>query len=241
MIILFTDYGLEGPYIGQVEAVIHQQAPGTRVINLFADVPRHKPKAGAYLLAAFCKDFPEGTIFFCVVDPGVGTFVDKPVVLKVDNRWFVGPDNGLFDMVARTGNNIHCWEITWRPEKLSNSFHGRDLYAPVCARLANGEDPPGDITVWQDKHAWPDDCYEIIYIDHFGNAMTGLHADQINKNAVVTIGDKKINHADTFSCVDPGQIFWYENANGLVEIALNHGSAADVLALTPGDEIAIDS
>ncbi len=240
MIILFTDYGLEGPYIGQVEAVLQQQAPGIRVINLFADLPRQNPKAGAYLLAAYCKDFPEESIFFCVIDPGVGCFADKPVALKIDNRWFVGPDNGLFDLVARTGGNINCWEIIWRPEKLSNSFHGRDLYAPICAKLANGEDPPGEKKAWQDRHAWPDDCYEIIYIDHFGNAMTGVRADQLNKNAVITVGNKRINYSDTFSSVDLGQIFWYENSNGLVEIAVNQGSATDVLPLKLGDEVSID-
>jgi len=76
MIVLFTDYGLEGPYLGQVEAVLYKEAPDEKIINLLSDAPRQNPKACAYLLAALTKNFPEGTIFFCVVDPGVGSFED---------------------------------------------------------------------------------------------------------------------------------------------------------------------
>ena len=101
MIFLFTDYGLEGPYIGQVETVIHQLAPNEKVINLIADAPRNKPKESAYLLASLISGIPEGCIIFSVVDPGVGSDEDKPVILKIDGRWFVGADNGLFDIVAR--------------------------------------------------------------------------------------------------------------------------------------------
>ena len=115
MIILFSDYGLEGPYLGQVEAVLYNEAPGEKIINLLADAPSQNPKACAYLLEALTNNFPENSIFFCVVDPGVGSFEDPPVVMKIDNLWFVGPDNGLFDIVVR--QYLKCWKIHWRPEK----------------------------------------------------------------------------------------------------------------------------
>lgn len=231
MIILFTDYGLAGPYIGQVEAVLLQESPRDSVINLFADLPRQNPKAGAYLLAAYATEFPKGSIFFCVIDPGVGTFQDNPVVMRIDNRWFVGPDNGVFDIVVRRAKQIECWKIHWRPEKMSSSFHGRDLYAPVCAMIANGIDIPGEKILWQDKHQWPDELNEAIYIDAFGNCMTGISAAGMNKEAILHVSGKELRYAKTFSEAEKGEPFWYENANGLIEIAVNKGNAAEELGL----------
>ncbi|OGT29419.1 MAG: hypothetical protein A2W28_06200 [Gammaproteobacteria bacterium RBG_16_51_14] len=239
MIILFTDYGIEGPYIGQVQAVLLQHAPKENVINLFADAPKQNPKACAYLLDAYTKDFPPGTIFFCVVDPGVGSFKDKPVVLRIDNRWFVGPDNGLFDIVARHKSSIDCLEITWLPEKLSASFHGRDLYAPVCAMLANGDGVPGTSFKWKDRNHWPDDLAEIIYIDNFGNCITGIRAEIISDDKILRIANQEILYADTFSCVQAGHIFWYKNSSGLIEIAINQGDSAKTLSLGVGARIEV--
>ena len=100
MIVLYTDCGVAGPYQGQVKAVLHQEAPGVPVIDLFANAPAHDPKAAAYLLAAYTGEFPEQTGFLAVIDPGVGG-IRAPGVLEADGRWFVGPDNGLFEVVAR--------------------------------------------------------------------------------------------------------------------------------------------
>ncbi len=237
MIFLFTDYGLAGPYIGQVETVLHQQAPNAKVINLMADAPRNNPKASAYLLATLIPQIPEGSIIFCVVDPGVGSDKDKPTAIKIDGRWFVGPDNGLFDIVAKRAQEILAWHITWNPEALSSSFHGRDLYAPVCAMLENKEQIPGERVGWTDQHQWPDNLNEVIYIDHFGNCMTGIRAETLNTQAVLKINEQEILNAKTFSNVSAGQSFWYENSNGLVEIAVNLGSANKVLEITIGHPI----
>src|ERR1700686_4272089 len=98
MIVLFTDFGLDGPYTGQVLAVLQQTAPGVAAIPLFADAPAGQPKPGAYLLAAYSDWFPEGTVFLCVVDPGVGG-ERRAVVAEAGGKFFVGPDNGLFDIV----------------------------------------------------------------------------------------------------------------------------------------------
>ncbi|MEX2353684.1 MAG: SAM-dependent chlorinase/fluorinase, partial [Gammaproteobacteria bacterium] len=117
MIVLFTDYGPAGPYTGQIKGVFFKHAPGARIADLIADAPRNNPKASAYLLAAFAEEFPIQTVFFTVVDPGVGGGADKPVIMKIDGRWFVGPDNGLFDIVARHGSEIESWQITWKPER----------------------------------------------------------------------------------------------------------------------------
>ncbi|MHA1114521.1 MAG: SAM-dependent chlorinase/fluorinase, partial [Alphaproteobacteria bacterium] len=136
MIALFTDFGAAGPYTGQVKAVLAQDAPGVPVIDLIADAPACDPRAGAYLLAALAPEFPPGTVFLCVVDPGVGG-PRAPLIVEADGRRFVGPDNGLFEIVTARHRRID-----WRPARLSTSFHGRDLFAPVAARLARAEFPP---------------------------------------------------------------------------------------------------
>lgn len=241
MIVLFTDFGERGPYVGQMKAVLAQQAPNIPVIDLMHDAPVFDAHASAYLLAAYVDEFPEGTVILGVVDPGVGNVQRKPIMVQVDGRWFVGPDNGLFDVVAKRGANaqsqVQWWEITWRPEKLSNSFHGRDLFAPVAAKLACGEAPPGERIESRKTFAGPDDFPAIVYIDHFGNAITGLRAKTIAKTTPLKISGQSLAFARTFSEVQKGQAFWYENANGLVEIAVNRGHAADLLELHLGDQI----
>lgn len=240
MIVLFTDYGVTGPYLGQVENVLHLAAPGAPVINLMADAPAHRPKPSAYLLAALAGEFPEGSVFLAVVDPGVGG--DRtPVVLEADGRWFVGPDNGLLEMVRRRAvPPPRCWEIRWQPDRLSNTFHGRDLFAPVAARLAAGETPDDG----KDFHSlpvdgmlatnWPDELAEIIYIDGFGNAMTGTRAGAVSDDAKIEISGAVIEKAGKFSDVPEGRPFWYENANGLVELAVNRRRADEELKLSIG-------
>jgi S-adenosyl-L-methionine hydrolase (adenosine-forming) len=157
------DFGLHGPYTGQMKVVLNQMAPGIPAIDLFADAPVGKPKASPYLLAVYAAWFPTNTVFLCVVDPGVGG-PRPPVIVEADGRWYVGPGNGLFEMVQRRAVDIRSWTIDWRPGRLSASFHGRDLFAPVAATLARDEPPPGHPL--QDeadrRRDWPDDLGEIV-------------------------------------------------------------------------------
>ncbi len=236
MIVLFTDFGPTGPYTGQMKAVLHGLATGVPLVDLFCDAPSFNPRASAYLLAAFVDKFPPGSVFLCVVDPGVGG-KRLPLVMRADGYWFVGPGNGLFNIVARRAEALEVWQITWLPDQLSASFHGRDLFAPVAARLARGEQPPGKLLHDGVLCDWPDDLFEVIYIDHFGNAMTGIRAASLSSVSLLKIGDKILSHARTFSDVRKGETFWYENANGLVEIAVNQGNAARELGLSVGTTI----
>ncbi|MBN4079557.1 SAM-dependent chlorinase/fluorinase [Beggiatoa alba] len=241
MIVLFTDFGEHGPYVGQMKAVLAQQAPAVPIIDLQHDVPCFDVIAAAHLLAAYQGAFPAGSIFLAVVDPGVGSPTCKPVVVKVDGRWFVGPDNGLFEVLAARGNDAQWREISWRPETLSHSFHGRDLFAPVAAGLARGELPAGNIITSHAASISTDDLNNIIYIDYFGNAITGLRAVNLKKAMTLRVGGDSLNHAQTFSEVALGQAFWYQNANGLVEISVNQGHAATLLKLRLGDSVTISS
>jgi S-adenosylmethionine hydrolase len=237
MILLVTDYGLHGPYVGQMLAVLHRKAPAVPAINLFADAPVCNPKATSYLLAAYRRAFPPGAVFLCVVDPGVGSGEHRPVVVKIDDHWFVGPDNGLFEITARQGSDARLWSITWRPEHLSSTFHGRDLYAPTAARLATGMTPVGEPEPFCSRYDWPDDLYEVVYIDHFGNAMTGIRASSVEAVVALTLKSQSLKRMRTFADVPPGEGFWYENANGLVEIAVNRGRADTTYGLTIGDAV----
>jgi hypothetical protein len=239
MIVLFTDFGLAGPYTGQMKVVLRRMAPASELIDLFADAPMGNPKASAYLLAAHAEWFPAGTVFLCVVDPGVGG-ARAPLVVEAQGRRYVGPDNGLFEIILRRGGAARVSEILWRPDKLSISFHGRDLFAPAAAKLAAGEEfarrerPPLRFP------QWPDDLAEIVYVDHYGNAMTGMRAKSLASEAVLTVTPgRRIVHAETFSAVKPGDPFWYENSNGLAEIAVNLGRADAALGLPVGSPVGI--
>jgi len=248
VIVLFTDFGLEGPYIGQMRAVLYRDAPGTPIVDLFSDAPAHNPKASAYLLAAYSKGFPDNSVFLGVVDPGVGSS-RRALVVRFGQCWYVGPDNGLPEMlVRRETGDVKTWEILWKPQNCSASFHGRDIFSPVAARLSSGETPDmsgnendfRQIDVGSIRRAdWPDDLAEIIYFDHFGNAMTGIRAETMNDGEGFRIGDYSLAVAETFTDVDSGDMFCYENANGLMEIAVNQGRAKDKQGLELGGGISI--
>jgi S-adenosylmethionine hydrolase len=147
----------------------------------------------------------------------------------------------LFELVRRRAGEVRSWEIDWRPERLSASFHGRDLFAPVAAMLARGASVPGRlVTSEADRRPdWPDDLAEIVYVDHYGNVLTGMRAVVVPRAVELEANGRPLRRAKTFSDLPPGTAFWYENSNGLVEIAVNQGRADRDLGLTVGTEITI--
>ncbi len=233
MILLFTDFGLKGPYQGELVMAAQRVCPNQPVVSLFADAPRFNPLAAAHLLAAYLPLSAEGDAIVAVVDPGVGSSQRQPVMLKIDGRWLVGPDNGLFDVVWQRAEKVEAGVITWRPERLSTSFHGRDLFAPVAASLACGqsvESTPLGLGGRERYSAEP--LAEIIYVDGFGNAMTGIIARALSAaDTVIEVAGMELHHAATFSAVPTGKPFWYENSCGLVELAVNQGSVKELLGL----------
>jgi S-adenosylmethionine hydrolase len=178
-------------------------------------------------------------VFLAVVDPGVGG-ERPPLVVEADGRFYVGPGNGLFELVARRARVVEAREISWLPENLSSSFHGRDLFAPVAARLALGERPSGAPAASAGRRPdWPDDLAEIVYVDRYGNAMTGLRAAALSRNAHLAIAGRTLARAATFCDVSEGTAFWYENSNGLAEIAVNAGRADRFLGLAVGTAVTV--
>jgi S-adenosylmethionine hydrolase len=239
MIVLFTDFGPAGPYVGQMRAAIAAHAPEARVIELLADAPAFDPQSSAYLLAALAADFPPDAVFLAVIDPGVGG-ERPPVIIRADRQRFIGPGNGLFEIIARRASNVSARRIAWTPDRLSASFHGRDLFAPVAA-MVESELPVETAPIDDDAHRrpdWPDDLDRIVYIDTYGNAMTGRRASTLSDDTILEAADRQIARARTFSDVAPGAAFWYENANGLAEIAVNRGRAS-AIGLEVGSPITI--
>jgi S-adenosylmethionine hydrolase len=238
---LFTDFGAADIYVGQVKAVLQQQAEGVPVIDLSHAAPAFNVRASAHLLAALAGRLPPESVTLAVVDPGVGGARDA-VALNADGRWFTGPDNGLLSVVAARAGTLACWRITWRPAMLSASFHGRDLFAPVAAAITRGEFPAGkaEAIAGLGVDFGAADAGEIIYIDHYGNAATGLRAQGLARDARLVINGRWIDYARVFSAVAAGAIFWYENSLGLVEIAANSADAATKLGLRIGLRIAVE-
>ncbi|MBY0511546.1 MAG: SAM-dependent chlorinase/fluorinase [Rhodospirillaceae bacterium] len=244
MIFLYTDFGREGPYMGQMEAVL-RRAADVPVITLLADAPAFDVRGNAYLLAAYTRDVQPDDVVLCIVDPGVGT-ERHALVMRADGRWFVGPDNGLMSIVARRAARCDLWRITWRPENLSASFHGRDLFAPIAALLAKaGLNAAGDklLSVNAEaiqRPAYTDQYAAIITFDRYGNAITGLDVSTVDPRAMITCAGHLISPAATFGAVPEGQVFWYGNSSGLVEIAVNQGNARQLLNLQAGMALRIE-
>jgi len=235
MIFLFTDYGWQGPWIGQVHGVLACGTDPPRVIDLMHDAPAFRPHAAAHLLAALAADLPPASICVAVVDPGVGT-ERMPVVVEANGRWFVGPGNGLFDVLSARSDGPRWWRITREPERDCATFHGRDLFAPVALELAAGEPLPG--TAIAPPHAGDagDDLPAVIYLDAFGNAATGLRAGRGDTRHLV-VGQHVIARGRTFADAAPGSAMWLVNSLGLVEIVCNQASAARALGLDVGTPV----
>lgn len=238
-VITFTDFGHEGPYLGEMRVAILNHAPGVSVIDLMADAPAFDPMASGYLLAALLPRLPASAVVLAVVDPGVGG-AREAMVAEADGRLLVGPENGLFEPALRRANSVGCWRIVWRPDHLSATFHGRDLFAPIAARLALGNSPEKagcEAMAWPRRPDWPDELARVIYIDRYGNCVTGLRAQSLPADARIGVAGLSLAPARTFSDMPAGNALWYENSSGLVEIAVARGSAASELGLAVGSAV----
>lgn len=238
MILLATDFGLAGPYVGQMHLVLRRLAPELPVVDLQHDLPAFRPDLAAPLIAAHLEFARPGDVLVAVVDPGVGT-ERRALALRLDGIWCLGPDNGLFELALRRARTVEAFAIVWRPARLSASFHGRDLFAPRAARLARGLREglePAHPTRFADR---PDDPPRIVYLDAYGNAWTGLRADRLARGTRLRVAGRELARARTFADVPRGTAFWYENSSGLAEIAVNGGHAAALLGLRLDDPVEI--
>lgn len=240
MIFIFSDFGVTGPYSGTMRSVVMRHAPDIPVCDLMVDAPDRNPRAASYLLAALVREFEPGDVVLSVVDPGVGS-ARKGLVVEADGVFFVGPDNGLFEILIRRARKVRLVVIDWKPAALSASFHGRDIFGPVAAMVATGkifdqhQIPVTDR--WSGAQAWPDELAEVIYVDGYGNLLTGLSARAPDEN--LEINGHVVSGARTFSDVAVGDGFHYANSIGLCEIAVNCGRAEALFAAGIGTPVTV--
>ncbi len=241
-IFLYTDFGAADVYVGQLKSGLLQYAPGAAVIDLLHEAPAFNIKASAHLLAALSARLPSQSVTLAVVDPGVGG-AREPVIMLADGKWYVGPDNGLLSVVAARAEGVRVFPITCRPAPLSASFHGRDLFAPFAGMLAHGDldERQLEAKAGLDVCFGGDDLPQVIYVDHYGNAMTGLRARSVAPDSRIVVEGRWIGNARVFSDVAQGEVFWYSNSLGLVEIAANSASAAAKLDLRVGQPLTVET
>lgn len=234
---LFTDFGLLDSYQGEVKARLLGALPRIQVFDLMPGAPAMNPRAASSLLAGILPHLPAELLLICVVDPGVGS-ERKALLLKTSDHVLLGPDNGLLSQVVRQRGG-RVFEIGWRPEVLSSSFHGRDFFAPAAVRYL--QDKPLDLKSMPESEIigadWPADLPEVIHIDGFGNLITGVRYRACIQEVIIR--GRSLPRAGTFHEVPVGGLFWYENSTGLVEIAANQARAVDLLSACIGEDVQI--
>jgi len=240
MIVLFTDFSLSDPYVAQVKSVLLQQTENVDIIDLLHNAPDFDITSSAFLLEAYTKNFPRNTLFFCVVDPGVGG-IRKRCAIKIKNQWYVGPDNGLFDVLLARNPDAQYFQLTGESPSIYKTFDGRDFFAPIVAKLAMKQMPDmvPEPHLLKNRNDVAEDYPYIIYIDHYGNLISGYRYQSLGNNCRIDFNDTVLVPAETFSDIPAGEPFYYCNSNGLLEIAVNQGSAKELFKATIGDRIMI--
>ncbi len=238
-ITFLSDYGPGDEYVGIVEGVIARIAPAVRVIHLGHGVPPQDIRTGSRRLARALPFTPPG-VHLAVVDPGVGT-ERGAIAIRSGDRIRVGPDNGL--LIPAAGQIDEVVEISrspWRLEPVSNTFHGRDIFAPVAAHLALGEPLTGtpitDLVELEPLRPRREGATRIVHaveIDGFGNVITNAELP----DRPVRVDGRDVVLGRTFDDAPPGGLVIYEDSAGEVAIAVNGGSAAELLNVGTGDEL----
>ena len=262
-ITFLSDYGYDDEFAGICRAVIARIAPGAEIVDLTHGIRRHDVRDGALALANALPFAPAG-VHLAVVDPGVGT-ARRPIAVRVadDDRVLVGPDNGLLSLAwERFGGPVEAVDVAasrFRLEPASSTFHGRDLFAPVAARLALGADlaeagkpvSPELLNALEipAPRIWPDRIVaHVVRTDRFGNvALNVSHEDladgplRLGEQLAVESAGERVGarFARTFEDVDPGKLMLYEDSTRTLALAVNRGSAADLLRLRRDDEVVL--
>lgn len=264
IVTLTTDFGINGPYVGQLKGVILSLDPYATIVDISHGIPPQDIAAGALLLGDVWPTFPGGTAHVAVVDPGVGT-ARRPIVVASRGHFFVGPDNGIFTYVIRDDDACKIWAIEddnlWESRR-SSTFHGRDLFAPVAARLANGLDPTIVGPIVTDpvllplseptvNHDQSQIVGRIISIDPYGNAITNITKMWLHKKDLLTqfwgdvpwrvacaaIGPLPIQ--ETYGDVNPGEPLALWDSQDRLEIAVSMGNASARLNLSVGQPVVL--
>ncbi|HEU4727552.1 MAG TPA: SAM-dependent chlorinase/fluorinase [Kofleriaceae bacterium] len=240
IITLTTDFGTADGYIGAMKGVILRLAgahPAPVIVDLAHDIPPGDIPHAAWVLATSTTEFPHGSIHVVVVDPGVGG-ARREVIVRARNRWYVGPDNGVFGYIAERGGEAYAIESErFRAERVSRTFHGRDVFARTAAAIASGEDPAaagprielvGQLPWGERDHA----AGRVVHIDRFGNLISDL--PEAEAGPAVVVADQTLALSSTYEDVAPGALLAYIGSAGTVEIAVRDGRADRRLGIARG-------
>ncbi|HUZ84965.1 MAG TPA: SAM-dependent chlorinase/fluorinase [Gaiellales bacterium] len=262
VVTLLSDFGTDDAFAGICHGVIARLCPDAQVIHITHGIEPTRVEHGARLLADAVAYMPVG-VHVAVVDPGVGSQRQAVALRSADGRIFVGPDNGLLLPAADAcGGVVEAVAIT-NPgimlHPVSRTFHGRDVFAPAAARIAAGLalgelgeplDPALLVRSGGDVHHLEGSLLEatVLAVDRFGNVQLGASPDALGglfrPGSTVEVATKDDRYyarcAETFADVDPGELVLYEDASGLLSLAVNHGDAAEVTAATVGGELRIE-
>jgi S-adenosyl-L-methionine hydrolase (adenosine-forming) len=259
VITFLSDYGLEDDFVGVCHGVMARIAPEARVLDVSHGIPRHDIRSGALVLRRALPFFPAG-VHVAVVDPEVGA-ERRAVALRCaeEDRILVGPDNGLLLPAARRfGGVVEAIEVSrskHRLEPTAATFHGRDVFAPVGAHLAAGEalaeagEPleADSLIELEMPEARSEDGQLVAHavaFDRFGNVMLDIEHDQVGNHGLrlghpVSVNDEEAHYATTFADVPAGRLLLYEDSYRWLALAVNRGSAAELLGLALDDEVRI--
>jgi S-adenosyl-L-methionine hydrolase (adenosine-forming) len=245
IVTLLTDFGTADSYVAEMKGVILTRSPSTVLVDISHEVPPGDVRSAAYVLGRTWHRFPAATVHLVVVDPGVGTS-RAALAFSAHDHWFVGPDNGVFTPV------LHDAEVTavmlTAPPGASNTFHGRDVFAPAAAALADGVAVPslgeafGELPkrfayteLRQDGNAL---VGEVVYVDRFGSLITNISSDALSLSTRVEVEDLDLGGLKrTYSDVPSGSLLAYVGSGGMIEIAVRNGSAAERLGVGIGGRV----
>jgi S-adenosylmethionine hydrolase len=246
---------LKDPYAAEMKAAILRISPNAAIVDVTHDIAQFNIRMGAYVLASAAPYFPEGTIHVAVVDPGVGTR-RRPLLIQTRQSFFVGPDNGLLILAAEQ-QDIKCIrEITnarLMLPQVSSTFHGRDVFAPAAAHLANGV-APAEFGPEIHDAVKPDFAKvtlregvlvgEVLHVDNFGNIITNVSGKEVARirgagvvNAQLPSQKLRLKLCKAYGEAKPQEPLALIGSHGYLEIAVNQGNAAEKFEAKPGDKI----
>jgi S-adenosylmethionine hydrolase len=243
IVTLTTDFGLDDWYVAVMKAVLLSHAPPARLVDITHTIPPGDIVKGSITLERALASFPPSTIHLAVIDPTVGSD-RRALIVRIHQQIIVCPDNGLITWPTRRLGPFEAFQITWKPPATSQTFHGRDLFAPVVGMLASfraildlGQPIADPVLLDLNISAGPTGL--IIHIDHFGNATTSIPASHVPPHARIRIGNLTLPLHRSYSDVAPGQPLALIGSSDLLEIAVRDGSAADLLHLKTADSISL--
>lgn len=258
IITLTTDFGQKGPFVGVMKGAILRHAPDVRIIDLTHEIHVHWPTEAGFWLERAYRYFPAGAVHVAVVDPGVGTERDI-VVVDYDGHIFLAPDNGLLPPAFETADSLQAWRLSadWlRAQNWpvpSNTFHGRDIFAPLAAQLAIGAIQPQDVgpratelipSLLEKPYEMGGELHgTVVTLDHFGNLITNIEETELGafNEPEVHVAGHRLPLRTAYGNVPPGEFLALINSFGVVEIARAEGSAADGLGLGRGAPVIMRS